>query len=172
MDRGIKVALAAGVLISGASLASLFRHPAAGESALRVAPNPLRLRGHTSAVAAEPESPDGFSPPAPPLHGVGSLPIIAPLDPGAPPPPLDKQYPEDPILGAPWSPRLGAQTAVLSDAERIHVIVDGDSLATLAAQYLGSAERYLEIYEANRDHLPSPAVLPIGVELRIPRGGE
>ena len=55
---------------------------------------------------------------------------------------------------------------------RTHKIVDGDTLADLAERYLGDADRYLEIYEANRDLLPSPGVLPIGVEIRLPTRGE
>ena len=59
--------------------------------------------------------------------------------------------------------------ATLSDASiRRHQIVDGDSLHKLAEQYLGSADRYLEIYDANREVLPSPEVLPIGAALKIP----
>jgi nucleoid-associated protein YgaU len=42
----------------------------------------------------------------------------------------------------------------------------------LAERYLGDADRYLEIYEANRDLLPSPEVLPIGARLKIPRRRE
>lgn len=49
-----------------------------------------------------------------------------------------------------------------------HKIVDGDTLEKLAERYLGSADRYMEIYEANRFLLPGPEVLPIGVELKIP----
>lgn len=51
---------------------------------------------------------------------------------------------------------------------RTHRIVDGDTLRALAERYLGSAERAEEIYQANRHLLPSPEVLPIGVELHIP----
>lgn len=51
---------------------------------------------------------------------------------------------------------------------RTHKIVDGDTLSVLAARYLGSAERYLEIFEANKVVLPGPDILPIGVELEIP----
>jgi phage tail protein X len=54
------------------------------------------------------------------------------------------------------------------DPERTHTVVDGDTLAALAERYLGSSGRALEIYNANRILLPSPDVLPIGVELRIP----
>ena len=49
-----------------------------------------------------------------------------------------------------------------------HTVVDGDTLTALAARYLGSEERYLEIYELNRDLLSSPDLLPIGRALKIP----
>jgi hypothetical protein len=55
---------------------------------------------------------------------------------------------------------------------RLHTIRDGDSLFTLAERFLGDSGRYLEIYEANRDVLVSPEQLPIGGQLRIPRGGQ
>jgi nucleoid-associated protein YgaU len=53
-------------------------------------------------------------------------------------------------------------------ANRRHRIVDGDTLSKLAAEYLGSAERYLEIFEFNRDLLKSPDLLPVGKTLKIP----
>lgn len=170
MDRGVKLALAVGVLLSGASLASLFRLPApASEPMAEAGSNPLRLRGQPSPEVLAPtesESPDRIS--ASPFGTAATWPAIPPLDSGAPPPPLSKAYPEDPITGARWGGSLGLDATEVSRAERIHVIVDGDTLTALAAQYLGNADRYLEIYEANRSQLPSPAVLPIGAELRIP----
>jgi hypothetical protein len=54
----------------------------------------------------------------------------------------------------------------------MHTIVDGDSLEGLAEQYLGTDQRWTEIYEANRQLLRSPDVLPIGVRLRIPLSRE
>ena len=51
---------------------------------------------------------------------------------------------------------------------RTHKIVDGDTLASLAERYLGSPQRAGEIYDANRDVLFDPQLLPIGVELTIP----
>ncbi len=51
---------------------------------------------------------------------------------------------------------------------RSHQIVDGDTLTRLAAEYLGSSERYLEIYALNRDILTKPDLLPIGKTLKIP----
>ena len=53
-------------------------------------------------------------------------------------------------------------------AARTHKIVDGDTLSRLAQRYLGSADRYQQIYEANRDVLRSPDLLPIGKVLRLP----
>jgi nucleoid-associated protein YgaU len=61
-------------------------------------------------------------------------------------------------------------SAATPDGYVTHTVSDGDTLTRLAAQYLGSAERYLEIYEANRDLLASPDLLPIGKMLKIPRG--
>jgi phage tail protein X len=63
---------------------------------------------------------------------------------------------------------LGGDRTSAEDVERTHTVVDGDTLAALAERYLGSPGRALEIYNANRFLLPSPDVLPIGVELRIP----
>ncbi|MEX2114956.1 MAG: LysM peptidoglycan-binding domain-containing protein, partial [Pirellulales bacterium] len=50
-----------------------------------------------------------------------------------------------------------------------HRIADGDTLSKLAQQYLGRGDRYLEIYDRNRDVLSNPDLLPIGVVLKIPR---
>ncbi len=50
----------------------------------------------------------------------------------------------------------------------MHRIADGDTLSRLAHRYLGSSSRFREIFEANRDRLPSPDLLPIGVVIRIP----
>jgi nucleoid-associated protein YgaU len=63
---------------------------------------------------------------------------------------------------------LPARSAPQSQQPRRHVIVDGDTLAALAERYLGSAARAGELFQANRDVLMDPQLLPIGVELRIP----
>ncbi len=51
-----------------------------------------------------------------------------------------------------------------------HKITDGDTLPALAQAYLGDAGRAREIFEANRDVLANPEILPIGRELKIPAG--
>jgi phage tail protein X len=55
-----------------------------------------------------------------------------------------------------------------SSQPRTHTVIDGDTLARLAARYLGSSDRYGEIFAANRGVLSTPDLLPIGVELVIP----
>lgn len=52
---------------------------------------------------------------------------------------------------------------------KTHRIVDGDTLESLAVRYLGSADRANELFEANRDILTNPKLLPIDAELKIPR---
>jgi nucleoid-associated protein YgaU len=49
-----------------------------------------------------------------------------------------------------------------------HKIHDGDTLPALAQRFLGTAERAGEIFQANRDVLNRPDLLPIGLELKIP----
>ena len=53
-------------------------------------------------------------------------------------------------------------------AGKRHKINDGDTLAAIAQRYLGAEERYLDLFEHNRDVLATPELLPIGKELRIP----
>jgi nucleoid-associated protein YgaU len=55
-----------------------------------------------------------------------------------------------------------------SDDPRRHQIEEGDTLSELAREYLGDPERQLEIYEANREVLFHPRLLPIGIEIVIP----
>lgn len=74
--------------------------------------------------------------------------------------------------GAGLVPRDPATTAygsrLTDEARRTHTIVDGDTLFYLAEKYLGDGERYLQIYEANRDVLTDPDLLVLGAVLRIP----
>ena len=51
---------------------------------------------------------------------------------------------------------------------RTHKIRDGDTLANIAQRMLGDAGRANELFELNRNVLPSPQLLPLGVEIKIP----
>ncbi len=53
-----------------------------------------------------------------------------------------------------------------------HVIGEGDTLPKLAERYLGDRDRYREIFEANREVLHDPRLLPIGIELTITSAAE
>jgi len=174
MDRSVKIAAAASVLVGGILLALLFRHesPPAGQSAagggerliLRERMNPL--------PSGDAPADDGFEggparAAASGQPGDPSPTVVTPLKTGTPPN-LSRNYPGNPTSAA-WGTPMGLPPVASQDnSARSHKIVDGDSLANLAERYLGAAERAMEIYEANRDVLPSPAVLPIGAELKIP----
>lgn len=51
-----------------------------------------------------------------------------------------------------------------------HKIRDGDTLASLAQRFLGSADRQQILFDHNRDVLTSADMLPIGAVIRIPSG--
>ena len=51
---------------------------------------------------------------------------------------------------------------------RFHVVVDGDTLASIAARYLGNADRASDIFLLNREVLDDPQLLPIGQQLALP----
>lgn len=61
-----------------------------------------------------------------------------------------------------------AENPASAEPLRRHRLTDGDTLPDLAEKYLGSRDRSGEIYEANRQRIPAPDVLPIGVEILIP----
>ena len=103
--------------------------------------------------------------------------IEQPLGPGEAQPSFQRTFNPvgallEPVQGVPEEPAAGAATGP-SPADNlngplVHRIADGDTLSKLAERYLGRSERYLEIYNANRDVLASPDLLPIGATLRIP----
>jgi chromosome segregation ATPase len=53
-------------------------------------------------------------------------------------------------------------------AARLHLVAAGDSLSRISQRYYGNANRWPEIYNANRDKIGSDGVLHVGTELRIP----
>jgi hypothetical protein len=78
----------------------------------------------------------------------------------------------EPVDFAPIAPAVAPPPwpePVESNGPRTHVVVDGDSLERLAGRYLDDSSRANEIYEANRELLASPDLLPIGAELVIPK---
>jgi nucleoid-associated protein YgaU len=55
-----------------------------------------------------------------------------------------------------------------SQAPRYHTVVEGDSLSRISLRYYGTANRWQEIYEANRDVLSRENVLRPGQRLQLP----
>ena len=49
-----------------------------------------------------------------------------------------------------------------------YTVKSGDSLSRIAKRELGSYNRWKDIYEANRDKIKDPNVLPVGIQLVIP----
>lgn len=49
-----------------------------------------------------------------------------------------------------------------------HTVTKGDNLSKIAKQYLGSASRWREIYNANKDKIKNPNLIYVGQTLTIP----
>jgi nucleoid-associated protein YgaU len=124
----------------------------------RVGPAPSALAQHLPAATAAIEQPVAQPDAGPTFHSsfhpVGTL--LPPVD------SVQQSAPQaDPYASEP------PPAETFSYARR-HVVEDGDTLTRLAQQYLGRADAYLRIYEANRHVLSSPDLLPIGSVLTIP----
>lgn len=63
---------------------------------------------------------------------------------------------------------LTAVDAPAGNGVRTHTIRPGDKLSNLAQKYLGSSNRFQELFEANKGVLKSPNSLPVGVTIVIP----
>lgn len=55
-----------------------------------------------------------------------------------------------------------------TDLYGVHAVVSGDTLSKLAKTYLGNANRYMEIFEANKGTLKDPDLIKVGQRLSIP----
>jgi nucleoid-associated protein YgaU len=53
-------------------------------------------------------------------------------------------------------------------AEREYIVQKGDTLGAIASREMGSAKKWNQLFEANKDRLKSPTDLKIGKALRIP----
>jgi LysM repeat protein len=126
-------------------------------------PQPLRVPASATAAILEPKA---LTPEAPPIFQKTSPSVGALLE------PIDGVLPDDEKPGA----AVGFEPpdepdSVAAGAPQTHKIVDGDTLSKIASRYLGRADRFLEVFELNRDVLSSPDLLPIGSTLKIPPRG-
>jgi len=51
---------------------------------------------------------------------------------------------------------------------KTHTVVSGDTLSKLARQFYGDGNKYMKIFDANKDQLKDPNVIKIGQVLKIP----
>ncbi|MBC8041498.1 MAG: LysM peptidoglycan-binding domain-containing protein, partial [Opitutaceae bacterium] len=99
----------------------------------------------------------------------GSLPSsTAPSRPGTIPS-ISVNLPAATVAPAATQPAPAA-TAVASTpaAPRVHTIASGDSLSKISKQYYGTANRWNDILQANKDVIRNPDALVLGTKLRIP----
>jgi nucleoid-associated protein YgaU len=172
VERGAKIATAAGVFMAGLAVALLFRHDG---PRIGAAPpegfDHLVLRGRMDLDT--PIAPAVPTTEAVPSPSAGSLAAATPkaadgtsrktaatADRTASSPSTSQPYTGQ------WP--LKEAAALPQKPLRRHRITDGDTLASLAQRYLGSADRANEIFELNRQALPSPELLPIGTEIKLP----
>jgi len=179
IDRRSKISIAAGILMAATALAMLFRQEAT--SILPGLPGTfdrLVLGERTETAASSgpslgmpipPARSWAAQPAAPSASADSSPPALVPMPQAPPPPDLPKSYPGQPHSAWGIAITRGLLQAGTTPAKPLrHKIRDGDTLAALAQRYLGSSDRAAEIYEANRDVLRNPDLLPIGVQLKIP----
>lgn len=53
----------------------------------------------------------------------------------------------------------------------LHKVSKGENLSVIAKKYLGNANKYMEVFNANKDILKNPDLIQIGQELKIPFPG-
>lgn len=171
IDPAVKTAMAFCILIGGICAATLFRRERPPEGPISPSSEEeflLRCRAEEEAASfAAKERERLAAVDRERQRRTRPATVVTPLDRHEPPPSLASDYPEPDRSAGLYS---GA-TAGTTDGPQTHKIVDGDTLAALAERYLGSSARAQEIYEANRDVLHDPMLLPIGAELKIPPRG-
>lgn len=64
----------------------------------------------------------------------------------------------------------GAQSSAPADppAAKTYTVAKGDSLSKIAKQAYGNANRWREIFDANRDQLDNPDLIQPGQVLKLP----
>jgi nucleoid-associated protein YgaU len=59
-------------------------------------------------------------------------------------------------------------TGAAATPAKTYTVKSGDTLSKIAKQYLGDANEYMKIFEANRDQLKNPDLIKPGQVLKIP----
>jgi nucleoid-associated protein YgaU len=177
VQRGAKIALASGIVLSGLISASLFRKPPQASNPADA--EPAQLDGPLASLLAKtPSSAAQLSDQIDPLVSPEAPSMASGAGDARPPAStsigheFDAEAAQTLPSGGAVDSRVGSKPQILPRRRQTHRVRDGDTLSSLARDYLGSSKRFLEIYEANRDILASPDLLPIGAELKLPSPDE
>ncbi len=55
-------------------------------------------------------------------------------------------------------------------ATRVYTVRPGDSLSAIALRIMGSADRWQQLYELNRNAIDNPDAIQVGTVLKVPTG--
>ena len=138
------------------------------ELTLRRPDTPLELAPRTDvSPAVGLEAIAGQSPSSPRSLTSLRTPDLANL---APPPALPVSFQPGDLNPAPndWRPDPLTRPTRPQGKPRPYRIRDGDTLERIAERLLGDRERAAEIFEANREVLSRPDLLPLGVTIQLP----
>jgi nucleoid-associated protein YgaU len=72
-----------------------------------------------------------------------------------------------PAAAAAAAAAVGAATS--APAARTYTVQPGDNLSKISKQFYGDANKYMKIFEANKDKLADPDKVRAGIELVIPQ---
>lgn len=161
MPRDQKIGLALGILLMGAVGAFFFRHEEARIEPLPVLKSAAELDRQ---IASQQRAPYLLpeEPTAPPPRPITADETLPPDGAGLVPEPIAGL--DEPLFSAGTTTDAGTGVG----PEKRHTVQRGETLSSLAAKYLGSANRFEEIYQANTDRLRNPNDVQPGMELRIP----
>ena len=66
-------------------------------------------------------------------------------------------------------PGAAAPRTAAPQAQQTYTVVSGDTLSGIAKKFLGNANAYMDIFNANRDQLTDPDKIKPGQVLKIPQ---
>ncbi len=174
MHRDTKVGLALGVLLVGVVAAFFFRHDDSVPAGVPRLADPASIDSSISERDVVPYLADTTAPPVPAEEADEQWRLPDFLQDDASPSLAVEPFPAVPVGSSNAASDVAAvlPTEVTANASggQTYVVQSGDTLSGIASKVLGSAARFDELYEANRDVLESPDRLRLGQRLRIPNG--
>ena len=58
--------------------------------------------------------------------------------------------------------------ASLAVPAKVHEVAAGETLSKIAKQHYGDANKYMKIFDANKDQLSNPDLIKVGQKLKLP----